>query len=335
MLLHMACSLPRSARAEAIRALGRAPGARALIASITHRCARTAVTSAWSYGGETSTTSMPTRSTCPTIWRIARSSSRESMPPASGVPVPGAIPGSTTSMSTDRYMQSGPSSASPIASAIDGLGAAVLDLDHRVPAQALLAHPVEGLLLGPVAAQAHLHEVRAGDPALLDQAAHRRAVAVQLAPLLGAGVGVGVEVHDADRARMTVARHGGRARIRDRVIAAEHDRDRARRSRRGRPSRGSRGGRVQAGRHDRRVAGVDDRQAARRARRRAGSTTRTRCSTPSAPCGSRAGRTGRRGATTRRRRAARPRSRRRRSAAARASSSVAHGSFSKDPRQSE
>src|SRR5438477_3651210 len=76
--------------------------ASAVIASITTRCARIAVISAVSYGGDTSTTSIPASSTAPTIWRTARSSSRARSPPASGVPVPGAIPGSTTSMSTER-----------------------------------------------------------------------------------------------------------------------------------------------------------------------------------------------------------------------------------------
>ena len=76
--------------------------ASAEIASRATRFAIIAVDSAQSYGGETSTMSMPASSTAPTIWRTARSSSRGSIPPGSGVPVPGAEPGSTTSMSTDR-----------------------------------------------------------------------------------------------------------------------------------------------------------------------------------------------------------------------------------------
>ena len=63
--------------------------ASALIASRTARLAAIAVVSAWSYGGETSTTSIPASSTAPTIWRMARSTSRVSIPPGSGVPVPG------------------------------------------------------------------------------------------------------------------------------------------------------------------------------------------------------------------------------------------------------
>ena len=76
--------------------------ASAEMASSAQRFAIIAVDSAQSYGGETSTMSMPASSTLPTIRRTARSSSRGSSPPGSGVPVPGAEPGSTTSMSTDR-----------------------------------------------------------------------------------------------------------------------------------------------------------------------------------------------------------------------------------------
>ena len=83
----------------------------------------------------------------------------------------------------------------------DGLGAALLDLAHEVPAQALLLHPVEGLDRRPVAAQADLDEVPALDRARLDEPAHRRAVAGQHAPVVVGGVGVGVEVDDADAAR--------------------------------------------------------------------------------------------------------------------------------------
>ena len=87
----------RSASTSALpadAAAGLAPRrASALIASSAQRLAAIAVVSAWSYGGETSTMSIPARSTAPTIWRIARRTSRVSMPPGSGVPVPGAMPG--------------------------------------------------------------------------------------------------------------------------------------------------------------------------------------------------------------------------------------------------
>ena len=52
--------------------------------------------------------------------RTARSRSAGFIPPGSGVPVPGAKPGSSTSMSTDRYSQSQPSPARAMASAITG-----------------------------------------------------------------------------------------------------------------------------------------------------------------------------------------------------------------------
>ena len=77
--------------------------ARALIASSTQRCA---AGGRYRRRGRTAATprrcpSPPAR-TRPTMRRIARSSSRVSMPPGSGVPVPGAMPGSITSMSIDR-----------------------------------------------------------------------------------------------------------------------------------------------------------------------------------------------------------------------------------------
>ena len=62
-------------------------------------------------------------------------------------------------------------------------------------------HPGEDLRPRPVAAQADLHEVAAADRARLDEPAHRRAVAGQDAPVVGRGVGVGVEMDDADAAR--------------------------------------------------------------------------------------------------------------------------------------
>ena len=141
------------------------------------------------------------------------------------------------------------------------LAAPLFDLGHGVPPHALFAHPLERRLVGPIAAQTDLHEVLAGDPALLDQTAHRLTVRVQVAPLIGAGVGVRVEMDHPDRPRPHMARHRRRAGIGDRMIAPEHDRDRpglgdpedllvdhAQRA-------------LEAGGHDRRVAGIDDRQA--------------------------------------------------------------------------
>ena len=52
--------------------------------------------------GKTSTTSAPTSSTREAISRTAQSRSTDVMPPGSGVPVPGAKAGSSTSTSTVR-----------------------------------------------------------------------------------------------------------------------------------------------------------------------------------------------------------------------------------------
>ena len=84
---------------------------------------------------------------------------------------------------------------------------------------------VEGLDRRPVAAQPDLDEVLALDRARLDEPAHRRAVAGEHAPVVGGGVGMGVEVDDADAARAADLGDGRRARPGDRVIAAEDDRD--------------------------------------------------------------------------------------------------------------
>ena len=100
-------------------------------------------------------------------------------------------------------MHSGPSSASTIASASTASLPRSSISVIGVPAHALLAHPVERRLVGPVAAQPDLHEVLAGDPALLDQPAHRLPVRVQVAPLIGAGVGVRVEVDHPDASAAT------------------------------------------------------------------------------------------------------------------------------------
>ena len=77
---------------------GRSPDS----ASRTTRLASAAVMSAWSYGGLTSTTSIPTTGSSRQMRRTESSSCRAVSPPGSGVPVPGACPGSQTSMSTDR-----------------------------------------------------------------------------------------------------------------------------------------------------------------------------------------------------------------------------------------
>ena len=125
-------------------------------------------------------------------------------------------------------MRSGPSSASRDRVVDHRLGAALLDLAHEVPAHALRLHPLEDLGRRPVAAQADLDEVAAADRAGLDEPAHRRAVAGQHAPVVGRGVGMGVEVDDADAARPADLGDGRGGRPGDRVVAAEDDRDGAR-----------------------------------------------------------------------------------------------------------
>ena len=76
----------------------------------------------------------------------------------------------------------------------------------------------------PVAAQADLDEMAAGHRAGLDEATHRCAVAGQVAVDLVGGVGVRVEVHDADVAVAVHVGDRGRRRPGDRVVAAEDDR---------------------------------------------------------------------------------------------------------------
>ncbi len=67
------------------------------------RSAISAVTSADPIAvGITSTNSAPTKSSSVATVRTAHSRSAAPMPPGSGVPVPGATEGSSTSMSTER-----------------------------------------------------------------------------------------------------------------------------------------------------------------------------------------------------------------------------------------
>ena len=146
------------------------------------------------------------------------------MPPGSGVPVPGRerrvehvdVDGDVELLGLRQRLADG------VAHHV--LEAAVPDLLHRVPRHALLEHPLERVLRRPVAAQADLHEVRAGHGAGLDQPAHRRAVAGQVALDDVGRVGVGVEVDDADVAVAVDVGDRGGAGPRDRVVAAEDDR---------------------------------------------------------------------------------------------------------------
>src|SRR5262249_46753209 len=77
--------------------------ARPVSSSRTTRSATSAVMSAEPIGvGSTSTTSPPTSSVREAISRTAQSRSTDVIPPGSGVPVPGANAGSSTSTSTVR-----------------------------------------------------------------------------------------------------------------------------------------------------------------------------------------------------------------------------------------
>ena len=235
-------------------------------------------------------------------------------------------------------MQSGPSSASAIASAITASRATLLDLDHRVPAQTLFAHPRRR---SPARASSRAAPpARSSAPATQPSSIRRRigvAVPVEVAPLVRAGVGVRVEVHD--RRPCGARRCARRSRRRSGYVMewsppstmgtapALGDPedllvDHAERA-------------LEPRRHDGRVARVDHLQRWRRAPCPAGSTRRTRGPRRWAPCGSRAVRTGRPAARRHPRPRALPRWRRRPRRRARLSSSVAQGSFSNEPCQSE
>src|SRR6266702_5854073 len=109
---------------------------------------------------------IPTNSVRSAIFRIAPRRSEGCIPPGSGVPVPGANPGSSTSMSTDSEFRA-------VQRLVDclidhRLDAPIEELTHQVPAHALSPHPLEGLGLRPVAAQPDLDEVATRDRTRLD-----------------------------------------------------------------------------------------------------------------------------------------------------------------------
>ena len=170
---------------------------------------------------------MPATGSSRQIRRTASSRSREDRPPGSGVPVPGAWPGSQTSMSTERKTASHSSSAISNASSRQAVSPRLHDLGHLEGPHVLLGHPAQGLGLRPVAAQPDLQEPVATQRAGLDQPAHRLAMAPQRAERDVAGVGVRVEVDHRDLAEAEVPGHPGGVGQRDRVVAAQHQRDRA------------------------------------------------------------------------------------------------------------
>src|SRR4029079_19103850 len=96
---------------------------------------------------------------------------------------------------------------------------------HEEAGDAVLLLPCEFLWARPVAAQADLDVARRIDVPLLDEPVHRRPVRDLYAEYLRAGVGMGVEVDESER---SVSRGAGAdVGLGDRVVAAEHDRDRA------------------------------------------------------------------------------------------------------------
>ena len=138
--------------------------------------------------------------------------------------MPGANAGSRTSTSTVRYDRPG---ADPLERPLEhGLDPELPDVAHEEARDPALGLPGEDVRLGPVAAQADLDVAGRVDVALLHEAEHRRPVRALDAEDLGAGVGVRVEVQEAQRP--AAARDRAQRRLGDRVVAAEDDRDRAR-----------------------------------------------------------------------------------------------------------
>ncbi len=175
--------------------------------------------------GDTSTTSIPHSSARAPISRHAHSRSAEVIPPGSGVPVPGANAGSSTSTSTRQEDRPGADDRRRRARRRRGCRRSRMSCMKKLVMPRSCCQRELGLAR-PVAAQADLDVARRVDPALLDEPVHDRAVRQRRAEHRLAGVGVRVEVDQADRP----AAAGDRADVGlgDRVIAAEHDRQRAR-----------------------------------------------------------------------------------------------------------
>src|SRR5215203_3822013 len=96
-----------------------------------------------------------------------------------------------------------------------------------MPAEPLLLHQVERRLWRPVASKADLYEVPPVDGPRLDEPAHRRAVTREDAERVRRRISVGVEMDDPDAPRPAHLGDGRCGRPRDRMVAAEDDRDRA------------------------------------------------------------------------------------------------------------
>src|SRR5262249_9004517 len=105
----------------------------------------------------------------------------------------------------------------------DALEPVTLDLGHEVRTHALLAHPVEKLVVRIVAAQPDLHEVASGNVLVFDEAPYGGAVGDAVAHVRLAAVCVGVEVHHAHSACSIDVGTGGGVGPEDRVITSQHD----------------------------------------------------------------------------------------------------------------
>ena len=160
-----------------------------------------------SNGGATSTRSPPTKS-MPRRARSSRSASSAVMPPASGVPVPGAWDGSRLSMSK---RQIGRSVANNPPRFVRGEAPALVgefvDAEHAHAARA--GKPPHVRVVGG-AADADLDHPPRVQQALLHRAAERRAVVEARAQVVVAGVAMGVDMHHADRPMPATPRRIGR-----------------------------------------------------------------------------------------------------------------------------
>ena len=226
-------------------------------ASRTIRSATSAVRSADATPvGITSTTSIPTILSRVPSSRHAHRRSVLVIPPGSGVPVPGANAGSSTSTSTVRNVGASPTIAI-VCSTMVRIPRSRTSCMKKLVIPCSACHP-NSSVAGPVAAQPDLHVAPRLDVAVSHEPVHRGSVRYLDAEDLPAGVGVRVEVDEGNGAV-----HRGDSfdvRLRDRVVAAEDDRDRTGRNH---LAHGPLDRRVTADRirrNDGRVSEVDDAQ---------------------------------------------------------------------------
>ena len=177
-------------------------------------------------------------------------------PPGSGVPVPGAKAGSTTSMSKLMNAVASPT-RSRIRAAVASGPISRTSSVVRYSRPSSSRRPVQSVAVVDRTAQPDLDRVGHVDEALLDRPAHPRPVVVLLAEVAVPGVGVRVEVDDRDRAARP-----SRPQVRQRagVVAADEQRDDARLDDRGDGLLDRLVAALDVARHDRDVAVVDARQ---------------------------------------------------------------------------